>query len=102
MIDIEVVVSQTSGLRRRDLERWITNSWVRPDGSPDGWVFHEIDVARVRLIQTLRDELDVDEEALPVVLSLLDQIYDLRRRLRALAARAGLDPATALDDPPSR
>ena len=97
MIDIEVVVTQTSGLRRQDLDRWIVNSWVRPDDTPDGLLFRDIDVARVRLIQTLRDDMDVDEEALPVVLSLLDQLYELRRRLRILATRAGLDPSAAID-----
>jgi chaperone modulatory protein CbpM len=32
----------------------------------------------------LRDELEVGEAALPVVLLLLDQLYDLRRQLREL------------------
>ena len=40
-------------------------------------------MARVRLILELRDEFDVNEAALPVVLGLLDQLYDLRRRLRS-------------------
>jgi chaperone modulatory protein CbpM len=37
----------------------------------------------VRLIRELRYDLAIDEEALPVVLQLLDQVYALRRRLRA-------------------
>ena len=46
-------------------------------------------MARVRLIQELRDDMQVNEEALPVVLSLLDQLYDLRRRLRELGDAIG-------------
>lgn len=84
MIGIEVVVTQLSGLQRQDLERWIANRWVRPDGDAGGYLFREIDVARVRLILELRDELKLGEDALPVVLSLLDQLYDLRRRMRQL------------------
>jgi len=42
-----------------------------------------VDVARVRLIAELR-ELRMDEEAMPVVLSLLDQLYAARRRMRLL------------------
>lgn len=84
MIGIEGVVMTMSGLDRQDVERWISNEWVRPDGPAGEWMFHDIDVARVRLIRELRDEMEVDEAALPVVLSLLDQLYDLRRRLRAL------------------
>jgi len=84
MIAIDVLVAQVSGLSREDLERWISNEWVRPDRQTGGYVFREIDVARVRLIVEMRDELEVNEAALPVVLSLLDQLYDLRRHMRDL------------------
>lgn len=89
MIGIEVLVTQLSGLERQDLERWIANRWVRPDDHAGQIVFRDIDVARVRLIQELRDEMKVNEEALPVVLSLLDQLYDLRRRMRELGDALG-------------
>ena len=84
MIGIELLVTQLSGLDREDLERWIANRWVRPDDRAGHHLFREIDVARVRLIQELRDGMKVNEDALPVVLSLLDQLYDLRRRMREL------------------
>lgn len=85
-ITIDVLITQVSGLQREDLEHWIANQWVRPEeaGSGGDYVFHAIDVARVRLIQELHYDLQISEEALPVVLSLLDQLYDQRRRLRAL------------------
>jgi len=48
-------------------------------------------VARVELILEIRQEFAIDEEALPLVLGLLDQVYELRRQLRrvcdALAAQ---------------
>jgi len=84
MTTIDILVTQLSGLQRQDLERWIANQWVRPDRQSDDYVFGEIDVARVRLILELRDELQVNEEALPVVLLLLDQLYEQRRRMREL------------------
>jgi chaperone modulatory protein CbpM len=83
MISFELLIAQT-GLRRTDLDRWISNRWVRPDGEAGHYVFRDVDVARVRLIFELRDDLDVNEAALPVVLSLLDQLYDSRRRMREL------------------
>jgi chaperone modulatory protein CbpM len=89
MIGIEVVVTQVSGLQRQDLERWIANGWVRPDEAAGGYAFREVDVCRVRLIRELRDDLDVNEDALPVVLSLLDQLYDLRRRMREVGEALG-------------
>ena len=84
MITIETLRIQVRGLADSDLQRWIDNAWVRPDGAPGRYLFREIDVARVRLILELRDEMQVNEEALPVVLSLLDQLYALRRRARQL------------------
>ena len=82
MITIETLCIRVVGLRREDLERWIGQSWVRPDGEAGGYLFHEIDVARVRLIVELREQMQVNEEALPVVLSLLDQLYEARRHMR--------------------
>jgi chaperone modulatory protein CbpM len=32
----------------------------------------------------MRDEMEINEDALPVVLLLLDQLYDLRRQMRDL------------------
>ena len=47
-------------------------------------MFQDIDVARVRLILELRRDLAMDDETLPVVLSLMDQLYRERARLRRL------------------
>ena len=84
MMTIEIVIAQVPGLQRPDLERWISNEWVRPDGQSGHYEFCAIDVARARLIRDLRDEMEVNEAALPVVLALLDQLYDLRRRMREI------------------
>ncbi|MBP2305233.1 hypothetical protein GBZ48_00235 [Azospirillum melinis] len=66
-----------------ELDRWIGNRWIRPEGRPGAYVFHEIDVARVHLIVELR-EMAIDDEALPLVLSLLDQLYGVRRQMKLL------------------
>jgi chaperone modulatory protein CbpM len=84
MIGIDRLIGETRGLNRQDLDRWIVNDWIRPDREMGVYVFQDIDVARVRLIRDLRDDLGVNEDALPIVLLLLDQLYDLRRHVRAL------------------
>ena len=84
MIGIDVVIAEISGLTRQDLERWIANAWVQPDKLAGAYAFREIDVARARLILEMRDEMEINEDALPVVLLLLDQLYDLRRQMRDL------------------
>ncbi len=82
MITVQTL-SRTVGVAEAEIARWVELTWLHPDGSPGGWIFHEVDVARVRLIAELR-ELQMDEDAMPVVLSLLDQLYATRRRMKLL------------------
>jgi chaperone modulatory protein CbpM len=94
MIAREGVLRQVAGLQPEELELWIASGWVAPDGSPDAWSFREIDVARIRLIAELRRDLAIDAGALPVILSLLDQLYAARRDLADLCgAVASQSPA---------
>src|SRR4051794_37642473 len=99
MITIEMIGRLVPGLEIADLERWIANRWIRPDDRPDGggYVFRDVDVARVRLIAELRNDLRIDEEALPVVLSLMDQLYGLRHQMRLLHAAIERQPAEIRD-----
>ncbi|MGE4482485.1 chaperone modulator CbpM [Acidocella sp.] len=83
-----------AGLDETELGSWIEASWVRARGPKGAWRFEEVDVARIRLIHTLRHDLDIGEPAMPVVLSLLDQLYELRRNAARLnEAMAALPPA---------
>jgi chaperone modulatory protein CbpM len=83
MISFDAVIRLVGDVQAEELRRWIDERWVRPEGEAQTYVFHEVDVARVRLIRELRYDLAIDDEAIPVVLRLLDQVYALRRRLRA-------------------
>ncbi len=84
MMSFDAVIRLIGGLGDEELRRWIAERWVRPESGAEGYVFQEVDVARVQLIYELRHDLAIDEEALPVVLRLLDQVYALRRRLKLL------------------
>jgi chaperone modulatory protein CbpM len=85
MIEFEAVLRLVQ-LQASELEHWIAERWVLPERGAGTYLFHEVDVARVHLIVELRRDLQIDEEAMPVVLNLLDQMYALRRRLKALSA----------------
>jgi chaperone modulatory protein CbpM len=91
-IRLEAVVTIVPGVAAEEVQDWVARGWVLPRGAPPDWAFAEIDIARVRLIRDLRHDLGVEEETLPLVLSLLDQVYELRRRLRAIAAAEGPRP----------
>ena len=84
MIGLDALLERFAGLDRIELLRWVENRWVLPERRGGGWVFHEVDVARVELIIEIRREWALDEDAMPLVLGLLDQVYDLRRQLRRL------------------
>jgi chaperone modulatory protein CbpM len=73
--------------------RWVEAECVRPDAADGGgYRFRRVDVARLRLIRELDEDLALDRDAIPLVLGLLDQVYDLRRRARALAAAVADEP----------
>jgi chaperone modulatory protein CbpM len=94
MTGIDELLATTAKLRREDLMAWIAEELVVPAGPAEAPSFAEDACWRVRLLCTLRYELEIDSDALPVVMSLLDQLHDTRRRLRALAgAVAAQDPA---------
>ena len=95
MITLDMLPRHVSGVRLEDVQRWVEQAWVRPDGGPGDWLFQPIDVARIRLIVELRDQLSVNEEALPTVLSLLDQVYAARRQMRAIRAALEAVPMDA-------
>jgi chaperone modulatory protein CbpM len=86
MMKLETIAALFPDLDVIELTTWIEHRWVRPQYDElDVWTFHDIDIARVRLIYDLRRNLDVPEDTLPMMLSLLDQLYDLRRKLSAVS-----------------
>ena len=92
MIAFDDLLLRLKGLDRRELIHWIENRWVLPEQRGGTWVFHEVDVARIELIREIRHEFAIDEESLPLVLGLLDQIYGLRRQLRRMCDALAAQP----------
>jgi chaperone modulatory protein CbpM len=86
MMRIDELVEAVSALQRSDLETWIREELVAPQEGAGTLVFPEMECARVRLICTLHYDLEIDAATLPVVLSLVDQLYDTRQRLLSLSA----------------
>ncbi len=92
MIPIASVLQQVAGLDEAELIGWVERRWVQADAGPEGYRFQEVDIARVRLILEIRHDCAVDEDAMPLVLSLLDQVYRLRRQLKALSEVVATQP----------
>ena len=79
------IVAEIEELTLRRLRLWVRRGWVMPKVREDGPVFDELDAARVRLVCQLKSEMNVNDDAVPVVLSLIDQLHGLRQQMRALA-----------------
>jgi chaperone modulatory protein CbpM len=92
MIDVQELIDAVDRLEADALLRWIEHGWVRPLMDGDDVRFDIADVARVRLICDLHYELRIEEDSVPVVLSLMDQLYAARRDLRVLAAAVMAQP----------
>lgn len=87
------VVAEVTQVTLTRLRVWVGDGWVLPSrregGDPE---FDAIDIARLRLVCHLKDELNLNDEAIPVVLSLLDQVHGLRREMKALAGALDRQP----------
>lgn len=86
------VVTVLETITVRELRDWVQAGWVVPAMGDSGPVYDELDMARVRLVCELRAELDVPEDAVPLVLSLLDQVHGLRREMRSLVQAVDAQP----------
>jgi chaperone modulatory protein CbpM len=85
MMRVTAVVALFPDLPETELLSWVGRGWVRPEGTEPDWIFADIDVARVRLIYDFGRAMAVPDATMPLVLSLLDQVYTLRGQMRALA-----------------
>jgi chaperone modulatory protein CbpM len=65
------------------LDAWIEAGWLMPRHNGKGRSFTNIDLARAHLIRDLQ-VMGVNEEAMPIILDLIDQMHGLRRTVRAL------------------
>jgi chaperone modulatory protein CbpM len=65
------------------LDKWVEAGWLIPNQIDRRRRYSEVDLARAHLIRDLLD-LGVNDEGIPIVLDLIDQIYGLRHMLREL------------------
>ena len=91
------LVARNSPLSHEELEIWIREELIVATRDSSDLVFTDRECARVRLICTLRYELEVERDTLPVVMSLLDQLYEARGRLHALGAAVASQDAAIRD-----
>lgn len=79
------VITTVSRLTRSQLVTFIKGGVVKPQQASGGNVFAQIDIARLELLCDLTGDLGLDETALGIVVSLIDQLHAARQDLAVLA-----------------
>jgi chaperone modulatory protein CbpM len=91
------VLAHVERLSVRRLRTWVKRGWIRPQAGAGRSIYSEVDVARICLFCELREDLSIDEEALSLIVPLLDQIHGLRRQLRTLGRAVESQPGAVQD-----
>lgn len=87
------VVTTVTRLTQRQLVSFVENDLVRPQQGETGYIFRRIDIARLELLCDLSHDLDLDETALAIAISLIDQLHAVRRDLATIARAIDALPA---------
>ena len=86
-------LSVVEDLDAEHLDRYIRAGVVVPVQSSSGPLFRELDLARLNLVVELTEGYHLDEEALAMVMSLVDQLHGLRGDMRAILDAVAREPA---------
>lgn len=81
MTGIEPIATEF-GIAADELTVWVERRWLLPGRSGAELSFSDADRARLRMIVDFRRELAIDDEAMPVILDLLDRLHAARAQLR--------------------
>ena len=79
------VVTTVTRLTRTQLVRFIDGEFVKPQRAGQGYVFRQIDIARLELLCDLSLDLELDDTGLEIVISLIDQLHAARQDLAVMA-----------------
>jgi chaperone modulatory protein CbpM len=75
-------VCKVCGISEDIIIYFIEEEWIHPI-DVDHKIFDEEDIARVRLIKELREDLGVNDEAVPIILNLIDQLNLLQSKFKS-------------------
>lgn len=87
------ILAVVPDLDAAQLDRYLLAGVVIPVQSEKGPLFRELDLARLQLVVDLAEGYHLDEEALGMVLSLVDQLHGLRGDMRAMLDAVAREPA---------
>ncbi len=92
MITETEVVARFTQLNAQVLEHWIAVGWLKPHRDDDRFLFDDADIARTNLLCDLCYDMELRDEEMAMVLSLMDQLNGARSLLRAMTAAVHSQP----------
>ncbi len=85
-------IASVARLTRSQLVTFVEARIVTPVQSDRGPVYRQLDLVRMELLCDLTEQFDLDEDALGVLISLIDQLHGVRAELRALVDAIAEEP----------
>ena len=80
----EQAIASVARLTRIQLVSFVKAEIIVPVMTEDGPVYSKIDIMRMELLCELSEQFDLQEDALGVVISLVDQLHGVRAELRSV------------------
>jgi len=77
----EQVIKRVASLTSERLSHFERLQILTPITTPDGLRYRSLDVRRVTLLCELTDDFEVNEDALVIIMSLLDQLHGAHSKL---------------------
>lgn len=76
----DVLTEMENAIDEYALEDFIARGWVCPVRDETDYIFDDMDVARIRLVCELHIEMSFEQDAVDVIMSLMDQLYETKAR----------------------
>ena len=89
----EQVIDAITSLTAERLSHFERLCIVTPVSTSEGPRYHTLDVRRITLLCELTDDFDVNEDALVIIMSLLDQLHGAHSKLEQVVEAIGAEPA---------
>lgn len=89
----EQVIATIASLTPERLSHFEHLRIITPVTTPDGPRYQTLDVKRITLLCELTDDFEVNEDALVIIMSLLDQLHGAHSRLDNVVRAIGDEPS---------
>jgi chaperone modulatory protein CbpM len=89
----EQVIRRVASLTAERLSHFERLRIVTPVNTSEGPRYYTLDVRRISLLCELTDDFEVNEDALVIIMSLLDQLHGARSKLEQVVQAIGAEPS---------